>query len=105
MRMVDIAAVDQVPQGAAVQYLADDTPVVLCRAGEAVYALGFACPYHPVPLDGSRVEGTSLVCRWYGAVFDVRTGATVRPARVPPLRSFPVAVRDGRVWVDLGANA
>ncbi len=55
-----------------------------------------------MPLDGSRVEGNALVCRWYGAAFDVETGATIRPARVPQLLTFPVAVRGGRVFVRLG---
>ena len=49
--------------------------------------------------DGGYVEDDEVECAYHGARFNVRTGG---PARYPasyPLRTFPVRVRDGQVYV------
>ena len=54
----------------------------------------------PRTLDDFVVE-----CPWHGSRFDVRTGQVVGPPARTPIRSYPVAVEGGKIWVDLPRTA
>ena len=92
-------------------------PFILARVrGGAYHAVSPRCPHQGVDLSTGRLTGTCaagavgeyryvddaahLRCPRHGYQFSVETGeAWFDPA--VRLRTFPVAVRDGRVWVDL----
>lgn len=100
-RNVEVAALRELPAGEAHQVGVEGREITLCRLEERVYALGGACSYHPLPLDGAPLDGEVLTCPWYGAQFDVRTGESVFLRSARPLATYPAAVRDGRVFVRL----
>jgi 3-phenylpropionate/trans-cinnamate dioxygenase ferredoxin subunit len=45
------------------------------------------------------MENGQLECVYHGARFDVRTGKPTRLPAVRPVRTFPVEIRDGGVFV------
>jgi nitrite reductase/ring-hydroxylating ferredoxin subunit len=51
--------------------------------------------------DGGFAEGYEVECPLHGARYDIRTGAVTMSPAEDPLRSFPVEVRDGQVYVQL----
>jgi nitrite reductase/ring-hydroxylating ferredoxin subunit len=51
--------------------------------------------------DGGFLEGFEAECPLHGARYDVRTGEVTMPPAEDPLRTFPVEVRDGQVYVQL----
>ena len=72
----------------------------------AVFPLadGFAavdnrCPHMGFPLDRGTLQGGILTCHWHHARFDLSSGGTFDPF-ANDVRSFPVTVSDGQVWVD-----
>ncbi len=72
----------------------------------AVFPLddGFAavdnrCPHMGFPLDRGTLQGGILTCHWHHARFDLSSGGTFDPF-ADDVRSFPVTVSDGQVWVD-----
>jgi nitrite reductase/ring-hydroxylating ferredoxin subunit len=68
--------------------------------GDAVVAIGNACPHHGSELTaGYRRKGT-IECPLHGWRFDVVTGACAHPsdARIP---TFAVMVEEGIVYVEL----
>ena len=81
---------------------------VLTGAGQtiAVFAKddGFAavdnrCPHMGFPLDRGTVKNGILTCHWHHARFDLASGGTFDPF-ADDVRSFPVSVIRGVVWVD-----
>jgi nitrite reductase/ring-hydroxylating ferredoxin subunit len=44
-------------------------------------------------------------CPWHGSQFDVQTGAVSRGPATEGMRTYPVARRDGRLWLTLTAAA
>ena len=64
-----------------------------------VYAVDNRCPHMGFPLDRGSVKDGILTCHWHNARFDLASGGTFNPF-ADDVRSFPVAVRDGQVWVD-----
>ena len=72
----------------------------------AVFATadGFAavdnrCPHMGFPLDRGTVKNGILTCHWHHARFDLASGGTFDPF-ADDVRSFPVSVVDGTVYVD-----
>ena len=64
-----------------------------------VYAVDNRCPHMGFPLDRGSVSDGILTCHWHHARFDLSSGGTFNPF-ADDVRSFPVSVIDGEVWVD-----
>ena len=64
-----------------------------------VYAVDNRCPHMGFPLDRGSVSDGILTCHWHHARFDLSSGGTFNPF-ADDVRSFPVMVIDGEVWVD-----
>lgn len=65
-----------------------------------VYAVDNRCPHMGFPLDRGTVCDGILTCHWHHARFDLASGGTF-DQWADDVRSFPVEVRNGDVWVDL----
>ena len=46
-------------------------------------------------------DGSLLECIYHGARFDVRSGRAMRLPAIRPVKTFPVEVRDGAVFVEV----
>ena len=57
------------------------------------------CPHMGLPLDRGSVKDGILTCHWNHARFDLSRGGTFNPF-VDDVRSCPVKVVDGEVWID-----
>ena len=66
---------------------------------DQVYAVDNRCPHMGFPLDRGTVKDGILTCHWHHARFDLSSGGTFDPF-ADDVRSFPVSVVDGEVWVD-----
>lgn len=86
-------------------------PVVLYRRTDGVaVALEDRCVHRMAPLSLGRVEGDNLRCMYHGLLFD-GTGRVIEiPAQdmIPKkacVRSYPVAEKNGWIWVWMGEPA
>ena len=100
-RRVRAARLDDLAVGRPLRVDAAGTPVVLVRAGDAVYACGAVCAHNGGPLEDGKLSGTRLACPWHGWMYDVRTGQCVFPGRGAAVPIYPVRVENDEVWVDL----
>jgi nitrite reductase/ring-hydroxylating ferredoxin subunit len=64
-----------------------------------VYAVDNRCPHMGFPLDRGSVRDGILTCHWHHARFDLSSGGTFNPF-ADDVRSFPVSVVEGEVWID-----
>ena len=71
---------------------------VFLHEGE-IYAVDNRCPHMGFPLDRGSVKDGILTCHWHHARFDLSSGGTFNPF-ADDVRSFPVDVVDGEVWLD-----
>ena len=77
---------------------AGHTIAVFYHNGQA-YAVDNRCPHMGFPLDRGSVSEGILTCHWHHARFDLSSGGTFNPF-ADDVRSFPVAVIDGVIWVN-----
>ncbi len=65
-----------------------------------LYAVDNRCPHMGFPLSQGSVEDGILTCHWHHARFDLASGGTFDPW-ADDVRTFPVEVHDGEIWVDV----
>ena len=78
----------------------DGHTLALFAQGDKIYAVDDRCPHMGFPLDRGTVKNGILTCHWHHARFDLASGGTF-DQWADDVRSFPVQIRDGEVWVDL----
>ncbi len=81
----------------------DGHALALFSHGDRVFAVDNRCPHMGFPLDRGTVKDGILTCHWHHARFDLASGGTFDQF-AGDVRSFPVDVRDGEIWVDLAPH-
>jgi nitrite reductase/ring-hydroxylating ferredoxin subunit/uncharacterized membrane protein len=79
--------------------IVDDTPVVLVREGENIFAIHDRCSHRGCSLSEGSLEGQEIVCSCHGSRFSLRDGAVKQGPATSPQPAFQVRVENGRVEV------
>ncbi|HEY9667485.1 MAG TPA: nitrite reductase (NAD(P)H) small subunit [Coleofasciculaceae cyanobacterium] len=74
--------------------------IALFYSDNQVYAIDNRCPHMGFPLHGSTCKDGIVTCPWHYARFDLNSGGTF-DSWADDVRSFPVEIRDGDVWVNV----
>jgi 3-phenylpropionate/trans-cinnamate dioxygenase ferredoxin subunit len=91
---------DELPPGESTRFTAD-VPIAVFNADGDFYAVEDTCTHQDASLSNGFLEGCFVECPLHAAMFDLRTGMpTCLPAK-RPLRTFPVTVASGVVYVDV----
>jgi len=98
---VRVAALEECPPGLLLGVEAGTERIVLANVEGDVYALLDRCTHQDYPLSDGELDGTRLECIYHGAKFDVCTGRAVQLPAIRPVRTFPVEVRDGKIFVQV----
>jgi len=77
--------------------------IALFSQGDKIYAIDNRCPHMGFPLDRGTVKDCILTCHWHHARFDLNSGGTF-DGWADDVRSFPVQLTEGEVWVDLAPH-
>jgi 3-phenylpropionate/trans-cinnamate dioxygenase ferredoxin subunit len=79
-------------------------PVALFNLDGEFYATDDTCSHAESSLADGYVEDGAVECILHFARFCIKTGAALSAPAVDPVRTYPVKVEDGMVWVDLSAR-
>jgi nitrite reductase/ring-hydroxylating ferredoxin subunit len=77
----------------------DDTPVLLLRDGDELFAIHDRCSHRGCSLSEGSVEGDEIVCACHGSRFDRRDGSVRQGPATAPQPAFEVRVQDDRVEI------
>jgi ferredoxin-thioredoxin reductase catalytic chain len=94
---VRVAAVEDLRDGESRHIKIGKRDVALFRVNGEFYALSNLCRHAFAPLAEGYMDGYTVMCPWHGWRYDVRDGTTDHPGA--DVRTFPVEVRDGEVFV------
>jgi nitrite reductase/ring-hydroxylating ferredoxin subunit len=120
---VDVGLVDDLPNRKIVSVRAGEREIVLVRWDDEVYALRNICPHMSASLTTGKVmgyytgnitaageieleveEGNPIIaCPWHKYEFFLKDGSCLTNASLR-IRSYPVTVEDGRVFVDMSGS-
>lgn len=89
----------QLPDGRPTRVVVDETPVLLLKDGERIYAIHDRCSHRGCSLSEGQVEGIEIVCACHFSRFDLRDGSVKRGPATAPQPAFQVRQRAGIVDV------
>ncbi len=116
MAFQQICGTEDMAIGAKKTFQIDGETILLFRLEAGFFATQHRCPHMFASLKkGKIVDGSTIRCRLHRAQFDIRTGKVVRWANFPPgiqalnvlrgekpLKTYPIKIENGTVFVDVG---
>lgn len=97
---VPAASIDSLPVGSRTLLRHFDKRIALFRTERGVYAVDNRCPHQGYALLQGEVKGDTLTCAWHNWKFELDEGG-VCSFGGEAVRSYPVEVRGGSVYVDV----
>ncbi len=73
--------------------------IAIFKLEDGVFATDNSCSHEYSPLSEGMIVGGDVYCPKHGSRFDIRTGAVKDYPATRPVKTFPVKVEDGVVWV------
>lgn len=98
---IDAAAQDDVPQDDVIAVSAAGREVALYGVDGEVFATDNICTHGQARLCEGFLDGHEIECPLHQGKFDVRTGAPTCAPVTEAIRSYPVKIEGGRVWLAL----
>jgi naphthalene 1,2-dioxygenase ferredoxin component len=98
---IDAAGADDVPQDDVIGVEAAGRSVALYSVDGAIYATDNICTHGHARLCEGFLEGHEIECPLHQGKFDVRDGRALCAPLTENIRSYPVRIEAGRVFVQL----
>ena len=89
------ADASQLADGKPTQVIVRDTPVLLLKDGELIFAIHDRCSHRGCSLSEGQVEGDEIVCACHGSRYDRRDGSLRGGPATAAQPAFQVRHRDG----------
>lgn len=80
----------------------DGSAVLLVNVDGQLRAYENRCAHQGIPLSRGKLSAGVLTCSAHEWQYDAATGRCLNPCNIT-LRTFPLEVRDGAVWIDTHA--
>ena len=103
--LVRVASTADLADGEMRQVSADGHDVLLSRVDGQFHACTAFCTHYGAPLATGVLDGTTVICPWHHAAFDVTSGHLCEPPAADALRSFEVKVEGDDVFVRVPDDA
>ena len=94
-----VAAADELQPAQMKRISVGGKRLLLCNSAGTLYCVDEMCSHEDYSLYLGCIQDGKIKCSLHGSYFDLTTGQpTCDPADVP-LRTYPVMIDAGRVWV------
>ena len=98
---IDATAMDEVPQDDVIGIVVAGRDIAMYNAGGEIFATDNICTHGHARLCEGFLEGHEIECPLHQGRFDVRTGQPTCAPATEAIRSYPVRIEGGRVWLAL----
>ncbi len=105
---LEVGDLDEVTPGEGLRVPGAPHPISVFRTedGADIFALDDTCTHEEASFsEEGYVEGDVVVCGWHGATFCLRDGAPVGYPAEKAIGSYPVELREGRIFVQCAKAA
>jgi 3-phenylpropionate/trans-cinnamate dioxygenase ferredoxin component len=96
--MIPVCTTSQLPPG-EVRTVRADVAIAVFNVDGEFYAIDDTCTHQDASLADGWLEGCAIECPLHASCFDLRTGRPSGPPAKVPVRTHPVSVVDGVVYV------
>ena len=98
---IDAAAMEDLWDGAGIGVTVQGREVALFRIGDAVFATDAFCTHGQARLCEGFIEGGEVECPLHQGRFDLHSGAATCAPATEAVKTFPVRIEGGRVFVSI----
>lgn len=96
---IDVAAHDDVPEGDVAGFDVSERSVALYSVGGEIFATDNLCTHGRARLCDGFLEGHEIECPLHQGRFDIRNGKAMCAPLKTDLRTYPVKVEGGRIFL------
>ena len=98
----DVAAEADLFEGAGIAMALEGQDIALFKLEDgSIYAINNLCSHGNAKLCDGFVDGHHVECPFHQALFDLRDGTVSCGPATEPVKSWPVKIEDGRVYLNL----
>ena len=101
LQWIDATAVEEVPEDDVIGVMIGDRDIALYNAGGEIFATDNICTHGHARLCEGFLEGHEIECPLHQGKFDIRTGAPTCAPVNEAIRSYPIKIESGRVFLAL----
>ncbi len=94
-----VADESELSDGVPTRVMHEQSPILLVRRGDQVFALAENCAHLGGPLSEGKLDGDIIQCPWHGSRFSIRDGHVVDGPAVHPQTCLETRIRDGKIEV------
>ncbi len=98
---IDVLAADDVPEDDVVGVKAGGHDLAIYGVEGDVFATDNICSHGNARLCDGFLEDFEIECPLHQGRFDIRNGKAMCEPLTEDIRSYPVKIENGRVWVEL----
>lgn len=98
-KWVKVASTDEVPEKCTLLVTVAEQPVALYNVGGRYFATHDLCTHGQASLSFGDIQGENIECPLHQGSFHIPTGKAVAAPCAEDLRTYPVKVVDGFIYV------
>lgn len=99
--LLDLCAMDEVNTGQALKIESTGLTLAVFNLEGDFFVTDDLCTHGPGSLSEGYIIGDAVECNFHNGVFDIRTGAVLAPPCMTPIKTYPVCIEGGRVFISI----
>ena len=99
--IIEAATIDELEPGQAKLIEADGKDIALFNCDGEYFAIDNECTHVGGSLCEGEVEGSTVICPWHGAEFDIKSGTVLSPPAEENVNSYKVYIEDDFVKIEI----
>jgi 3-phenylpropionate/trans-cinnamate dioxygenase ferredoxin component len=96
-----VTELKDLPPGTGKAFTIADRRIAFFNVDGRIFAIDDRCPHEGASLAEGTLDGTTVICPWHTAEFDVTCGKVLCPPAVEDVRSYPVFLNGEAIEVEL----
>lgn len=97
---VKVSTVDQF-KGKVMVYRNGAKPIAIFRLPDGYFAIEDICSHEEASLSDGEIDHGKIECPLHGAIFDIKTGKNLTLPAVLPVKSYPVKIENGDIFLEM----
>lgn len=98
---IDSCSIDEIPEDDVIGVQVQGREIAFYRVGDDVFATDNICTHGHARLCDGFLEGHEIECPLHQGRFDIRNGKAMCEPLTEDIRSYPIRIEEGRVYVEL----
>ncbi len=100
-KLITLAKAEDLSPGQARAFEVEGERIAIFNIDGTFYAIEDTCTHDNGPLSEGEIDGTSVLCPWHMAEFDLKTGEALTAPATQDVKSFKVSINDGDIQIEV----